>query len=52
MAQRTLRLRDEPITNTSNRKQVFGLRRILLAARADVALMFLIVFDMVIKPFS
>src|SRR5436305_11218443 len=28
------------------------LRRILLAARADVALMFLIVFDMVVKPFS
>src|SRR6188508_722282 len=32
--------------------QVQGrLRRILLAARADVALMFLIVFDMVVKPF-
>src|SRR5262249_35063233 len=28
------------------------LRRILLVARADVALMFLIVFDMVAKPFS
>jgi hypothetical protein len=28
------------------------LRRILLVARADVALMFLIVFDMVVKPFS
>ena len=28
------------------------LRRILLVARMDVALMFLIVFDMVVKPFS
>jgi uncharacterized membrane protein len=28
------------------------LRRILLVARVDVALMFLIVFDMVVKPFS
>ena len=28
------------------------LRRILLVARVDVALMFLIVFDMVAKPFS
>jgi uncharacterized membrane protein len=28
------------------------LRRILLVVRADVALMFLIVFDMVVKPFS
>ena len=28
------------------------LQRILLVARADVALMFLIVFDMVVKPFS
>jgi uncharacterized membrane protein len=28
------------------------LRRILLVARLDVALMFLIVFDMVVKPFS
>ena len=28
------------------------LQRILLVARADVALMFVIVFDMVVKPFS
>jgi uncharacterized membrane protein len=28
------------------------LRRILLVVRTDVALMFLIVFDMVVKPFS
>jgi uncharacterized membrane protein len=28
------------------------LRRILLVARIDIALMFLIVFDMVVKPFS
>ena len=28
------------------------LRRILLVVRLDVALMFLIVFDMVAKPFS
>jgi uncharacterized membrane protein len=28
------------------------LRRILLVARVDIALMFLIVFDMVVKPFS
>jgi uncharacterized membrane protein len=28
------------------------LRRILLVARADIALMFLIVFDMVVKPFT
>ena len=28
------------------------LRRILLVLRVDVALMFLIVFDMVVKPFS
>jgi uncharacterized membrane protein len=28
------------------------LRRILLVVRMDVALMFLIVFDMVVKPFS
>jgi hypothetical protein len=28
------------------------LRRILLVVRVDVALMFLIVFDMVAKPFS
>jgi uncharacterized membrane protein len=28
------------------------LQRILLVARADVALMFIIVFDMVVKPFS
>jgi uncharacterized membrane protein len=28
------------------------LRRILLVVRVDVALMFLIVFDMVVKPFS
>jgi hypothetical protein len=28
------------------------LRRILLVARIDVALMFLIVFDMVAKPFN
>ena len=28
------------------------LRRILLVARFDIALMFLIVFDMVVKPFS
>jgi hypothetical protein len=28
------------------------LRRILFVARVDVALMFLIVFDMVAKPFS
>jgi uncharacterized membrane protein len=28
------------------------LRRILLVVRVDVALMFLIVFDMVLKPFS
>jgi uncharacterized membrane protein len=28
------------------------LRRILLVLRFDVALMFLIVFDMVVKPFS
>jgi hypothetical protein len=27
-------------------------RRILLVVRMDVALMFLIVFDMVVKPFS
>jgi hypothetical protein len=28
------------------------MRRILLVVRVDVALMFLIVFDMVAKPFS
>jgi len=28
------------------------LRRILFVVRVDVALMFLIVFDMVVKPFS
>jgi hypothetical protein len=28
------------------------LRRVLLITRFDVALMFLIVFDMVVKPFS